>query len=36
MRSSGNLADLVLAEDAVDEEKNVIVARSFEPLSKAA
>ena len=31
----GNLADLVLVEDAVDEEKNVIVARSFEPLSKA-
>jgi len=29
-----NLADLVLVEDAVDEEKNVIVARAFEPLSR--
>ena len=30
-----NLASLVLVEDAVDTEKNVIVARAFEPLSKA-
>jgi DNA-directed RNA polymerase subunit beta len=30
-----NLANLVLVEDAVDTEKNVIVARAFEPLSKA-
>ena len=30
-----NLQDLVLIEDAVDEEKNIIVARAFEPLSKA-
>ncbi len=30
-----NLANLVLVEDAVDMEKNVIVARAFEPLSKA-
>ncbi len=29
------LANLVLVEDAVDAEKNVIVARAFEPLSKA-
>ena len=30
-----NLADLVLVEDAVNEEENVIVARAFEPLSRA-
>ena len=30
-----HLANLVLVEDAVDTEKNVIVARAFEPLSKA-
>ena len=30
-----NLQDLVLVEDAIDEEKNIIVARAFEPLSKA-
>ena len=30
-----NLADLVLVEDAVNEEENVIVARTFEPLSRA-
>ena len=30
-----NLANLVLVEDAEDEEKNVIVARAFEPLSRA-
>ncbi len=30
-----DLANLVLVEDAVDEEKNVIVARAFEQLSKA-
>ena len=29
------LANLVLVEDTVDEEKNVIVARAFEPLSRA-
>ena len=30
-----NLQDYVLIEDAVDEAKNLIVARAFEPLSKA-
>ena len=30
-----NLADLVLTQDIEDEEKNVIVARAFEPLSRA-
>ena len=30
-----DLANLVLVEDAEDEEKNVIVARAFEPLSRA-
>ena len=38
LKSGGNrdnLADLVLVEDAVDEERDVIVARAFEPLSKA-
>ncbi len=30
-----NLQDYVMIEDAVDEEKNLIVARAFEPLSKA-
>jgi DNA-directed RNA polymerase subunit beta len=30
-----NLQNYVMIEDAVDEEKNLIVARAFEPLSKA-
>ena len=30
-----NLANMVLVEDVEDEEKNVIVARAFEPLSRA-
>ncbi|SVE08892.1 uncharacterized protein METZ01_LOCUS461746, partial [marine metagenome] len=38
LRAAGNrdnMADLVLVEDAVNEEENVIVARAFEPLSRA-
>jgi DNA-directed RNA polymerase subunit beta len=30
-----DLANKVLIEDVVDEEKNLVIARSFEPLSKA-
>src|SRR5437588_1587486 len=30
-----DLANKVLVEDAVDEEKGLVVARAFEPLSKA-
>ena len=30
-----NLANMVLVEDVEDEEKNVIIARAFEPLSRA-